>query len=780
MSKLANYVNIGQGSLLIFAFACTSETTTQGSDHEKGGTAGKTQVTAGATSKAGAASSSAGASTSGGVVGNVAGVAGQNPIEVGGAAGNATTAIGAGGVAGNDGTTTTTSSLAGGGTTALGNGGVAGGGATVLGNGGVADGGATVLGNGGVAGGGTTVLGNGGVAGGGATALGNAGSSPAGGSVSDSGGSSGVAGVAATGGAAPQGGVGMGGTMPSGGTGATAGVGPATLTVTSTTLADAAFNQPYDGQLTGSGGAGSTSYSWSVTAGALPVGITLATNGELVGTPLDDGTFNFTVKVTDTSGNWGEGLLALAVTRKRWVAYTVQEGTPAVNVPKLLDYTNASLPITDLSSTLGAGCGGTVGRFSPNGKRLLVTWYATCTSSSNPYDAQTSIYAVDTSSATAGTPKLVGTVTTAMNQYAWSPDSRWLVYDDGSHGGGGNTNKFVVDLSGDAPGTPIQFDSVGSEFRSFAWVNPNLFAWVGYDNKFRYLQRNSAGTDWLPAVVSTALDVRPAGIGGHTTDGLLWIYRMETAAGNMEVFDILSGTVSDYYSANAQVSPDLTYVVDHTNTNGALYKVASPKGSPIVADLGPSTAAVWANHRNTVVVRSTSTVSAQIYDMATAGYSTSGPIADTTSFTKNVFSPNDAWLGWNSTSAVAVSPITGTPLTPVSSALPSGGTLDTNIAFSPNSKWLLWSGQMTTAGVNEAYAVDLSSGTPAPPRKVSGTMLAGNNVSSNGLGFTSDSAYVYFQIGTGATTTLLLTSLVQSTPVGQILVVKPSNVTFQP
>ena len=58
---------------------------------------------------------------------------------------------------------------------------------------------------------------------------------------------------------------------------------------------------PYTDTLTAAGG--TTPYTWSVSAGTLPAGITLgASTGVLAGTPTAAGTSNFTIKVTDAAG----------------------------------------------------------------------------------------------------------------------------------------------------------------------------------------------------------------------------------------------------------------------------------------------------------------------------------------------------------------------------------------------------------------------------------------------------------------------------------------------
>jgi sugar lactone lactonase YvrE len=71
-----------------------------------------------------------------------------------------------------------------------------------------------------------------------------------------------------------------------------------TITITPTTLTAATAGTAYSATLTASGG--TSPYTYMVTSGALPAGITL-TGGVLAGTPTAIGTFNFTVAATDSS-----------------------------------------------------------------------------------------------------------------------------------------------------------------------------------------------------------------------------------------------------------------------------------------------------------------------------------------------------------------------------------------------------------------------------------------------------------------------------------------------
>ena len=74
---------------------------------------------------------------------------------------------------------------------------------------------------------------------------------------------------------------------------------PTGLTI-NTTLSPANAGSTYSSTLAVSGG--TPAYTWSITSGSLPAGLTLAaTTGIISGTPSTSGTYNFTAKVTDNS-----------------------------------------------------------------------------------------------------------------------------------------------------------------------------------------------------------------------------------------------------------------------------------------------------------------------------------------------------------------------------------------------------------------------------------------------------------------------------------------------
>jgi hypothetical protein len=118
-------------------------------------------------------------------------------------------------------------------------------------------------------------------------------------------------------------------------------VAPATLSSPTTTLADGMVGVAYWTTLTANGGA--PPYSWSVTSGILPAGLSLAANGAITGTPAAAGISTFTVRVTDSASQLATSSLSITI------------------APAALSITTASLPDGTIgqaySATLTAGGG---------------------------------------------------------------------------------------------------------------------------------------------------------------------------------------------------------------------------------------------------------------------------------------------------------------------------------------------------------------------------------------------------------------------------------------
>jgi hypothetical protein len=105
------------------------------------------------------------------------------------------------------------------------------------------------------------------------------------------------------------------------------------LSIITTSLSSGTVGVLYGTNLSATGG--KTPYKWSIISGSLPPGLTLSTSGLISGTPTTAGTYNFTVKVRDSS--------LPQQTASKTLAITITEQT----IP--LSITTTSLP----SGTVG-------------------------------------------------------------------------------------------------------------------------------------------------------------------------------------------------------------------------------------------------------------------------------------------------------------------------------------------------------------------------------------------------------------------------------------------
>jgi hypothetical protein len=88
-------------------------------------------------------------------------------------------------------------------------------------------------------------------------------------------------------------------------------IAPPQLIITTSSLPSGTAGTAYQQTLTASGGTGG--YSWAVTVGALPSGLSLSAAGSITGTPTAAGTSNFTVQVTDSASERTAGAFAITI-----------------------------------------------------------------------------------------------------------------------------------------------------------------------------------------------------------------------------------------------------------------------------------------------------------------------------------------------------------------------------------------------------------------------------------------------------------------------------------
>lgn len=84
------------------------------------------------------------------------------------------------------------------------------------------------------------------------------------------------------------------------------------LQITTASLQQATAGTPYSAALTASGG---SAYTWSMSGGSLPDGLTLGPDGTLTGTPATSGSYTFTVKVTSGGRSTTEQLTLVVIAK---------------------------------------------------------------------------------------------------------------------------------------------------------------------------------------------------------------------------------------------------------------------------------------------------------------------------------------------------------------------------------------------------------------------------------------------------------------------------------
>ncbi len=87
----------------------------------------------------------------------------------------------------------------------------------------------------------------------------------------------------------------------------------ASISIETQSLAEAVEGLSYSQQLEAVGGIGP--YSWLLTAGSLPAGVTLAPSGTISGVPVAPGTSSFRIRATDAGGRTATADLAISVTQ---------------------------------------------------------------------------------------------------------------------------------------------------------------------------------------------------------------------------------------------------------------------------------------------------------------------------------------------------------------------------------------------------------------------------------------------------------------------------------
>jgi Putative Ig domain len=218
---------------------------------------------------------------------------------------------------------------------------------------------------------------------------------------------------------------------------------PSNLTITSSALASGSVGVPYSSSLQASGG--TPSYTWAVTSGSLPAGLSLASlSGVISGTPTASGTSSFTISVTDAANPAQSVLIPdsitvgssqLAITSSalsagtQGVAYSAPLQASGGTPPYTWSIKSGSLPAGLTLSTAGV----ISGTPQTSGSSQFI---AIVTDSGNPAQIGTAAITIAVGAATQATA---------------GPGTTWYIRSDGGTRYSSNQPNGQCDGKGDAP-----------------------------------------------------------------------------------------------------------------------------------------------------------------------------------------------------------------------------------------------------------------------------------------------------------------------------------------
>jgi large repetitive protein len=349
------------------------------------------------------------------------------------------------------------------------------------------------------------------------------------------------------------------------------------ISITPTTLPGAQVAVAYSQQLAASGGDGS--YTFSISAGTLPAGLTLSTSGLLSGTPAATGSFNFTVTAKDSLNFTGSQAYALSVNLPAIPTVAAKSASTPYNTATSI---NLSGSITGVDITaVNVATPPTHGAVSVSGETV------TYTPSSTFYGGTDSFTYTATNPGGTSTP---ATVTVTVGPPAIpvvTAKSASTPYNTATN----------IDLAGSITGvdittvsvaTPPAHGTVSVSGETVTYTPSSIF--YGGTDSFTYTATNPGGSS-APATVTitvTPLSVPTvAAISVSTTTGTpVQIAATVDASGPMPFTGVSVASAPAHGSASAQGS-QITYTpaTGFVGTDSFTYQVANHFGSSAPATI---------------------------------------------------------------------------------------------------------------------------------------------------------------------------------------------------
>lgn len=327
---------------------------------------------------------------------------------------------------------------------------------------------------------------------------------------------------------------------------------------------------------------GSAPISFSVTQGALPLGLNLSNAGLISGSPTSSGRFSLTIQAQDSVGSTASQSYAFEVSR-RLLLFKGDINVDGIDELQTVDLSgpNPGNP-QPVNGTLVAG--GEVDSNPVSNELIAPNGLSLCYLADQDTQGVSELYFVDVSGATPAPPiKISGTQTgTGVTDFRWAPNSQSLVYlaDQDT---AGQFELYLVRFNGATPGAPTK---ISAPLTADGDVE-DLLA-IGRGQGFDYSPDSNVVVYQADQNIDGELEIFAVNISSATPATAVRINTSLPSGGSIDFFGFANTSSDLLYSGDQQTLNvrELFFVPFTNNAPGAPIKVnaAITTGTGVIND----------------------------------------------------------------------------------------------------------------------------------------------------------------------------------------------------